>query len=302
MDFYKKIFRSKKLRFRILSMLRFIPDEPMLKLQYRIKCGRPLNLEDPQRYTEKMQWYKLYYRNPLMQQCADKYQVREYVKSKGLGHILNELHAVYESPEQIDLEKLPEKFVLKLSNGSSTNLLCRNKSALDSEVVKQTFRDFLRQSGASAGREWVYQGSRPVIVAEELLEDPDEADGALRDYKILCFNGQPEYIICVAGRYTEHYCHLVYDTKWNKQDVQIGESSAEGECPRPDTLEQMLEIAKTLSADFPAARVDLYSIRGRICFGEITFFPWSGYMHFKPDSFDTILGEKFRLPEKNTYK
>ena len=299
MDFYKKIFRSKKLRFRILSMLRFIPDEPMLKLQYRIKCGRPLNLTDPQRYTEKMQWYKLYYRDPVMQQCADKYQVREYVKSKGLGHILNELYAVYESPDQIDLEKLPEKFVLKLSNGSSTNLLCKDKSVLNPETVKQTFWDFLCQSGASAGREWVYQGSKPVIVAEELLEDPDEADGALRDYKILCFNGEPAYIICVAGRYTENYCHLVYDTQWNKQDIKIGESSANGEYAKPDTLEQMLQIAKILSADIPAARIDLYSIRGRIYFGEITFFPWSGYMKFTPDQFDCILGDHFVLPEKN---
>lgn len=299
MDFYKKIFRSKKLRFRILSMLRFVPDEPMLKLQYRIKCGRPLNLKDPKRYTEKMQWYKLYYRDPVMQQCADKYQVREYVKSKGLGHILNELYAVYESPDQIDLEKLPEKFVLKLSNGSSTNLLCKDKSVLNPETVKQTFWDFLCQSGASAGREWVYQGSKPVIVAEELLEDPDEADGALRDYKILCFNGKPTYIICVAGRYTENYCHLVYDTQWNKQDIKIGESSANGEYAKPDTLEQMLQIAKILSADIPAARIDLYSIRGRIYFGEITFFPWSGYMKFTPDQFDCILGDHFVLPEKN---
>ena len=141
MDFYKKIFRSKKLRFRILSMLRFIPDEPMLKLQYRIKCGRPLNLADPKRYTEKIQWYKLYYRDPVMQQCADKYRVREYVKSKGLGHILNDLYAVYKSPDPIDLEKLPEKFVLKLSNGSGTNRLCKDKSVLNSETVKQMFRD-----------------------------------------------------------------------------------------------------------------------------------------------------------------
>lgn len=299
MDFYKKIFRSKKLRFKILSMLRFIPDEPMLKLQYRIKCGRPLDLIAPQRYTEKLQWFKLYYRNPVMQQCADKYRVREYVESKGLGHILNDLYAVYESPEQINLEKLPEKFVLKLSNGSSTNLLCKNKALLDPDTVKQMFRDFLRQSGASAGREWVYQGSKPVIVAEELLEDPDEADGALRDYKILCFDGKPVYIICVAGRYTENYCHLVYDTRWNKQEVQIGESSARGEYAKPDTLEQMLETAKILSAGLPAVRIDLYSIRGKIYFGEMTFFPWSGYMHFRPDQFDCILGEHFVLPEKN---
>lgn len=281
-------------------MLRFIPDVTMLKLQYRIKCGRKLNLQEPKRYTEKIQWYKLYYRDPVMQQCADKYLVRQYVESKGLGHILNELYAVYQSPDEIHFDGLPDKFVLKLSNGSSTNLLVENKNELDLETVKRQFRDFYAQSGASAGREWVYTTEqKPVIVAEQYLLDPANENGALRDYKILCFNGEPEYIICVDGRYTDHYCHVVYDTQWNKQQVQIGESSFAAEYEKPETFEQMLQIARTLSADFPAARVDLYSIEGKIYFGEITFFPWSGYMTFQPDQFDMDLGDKFILPTPN---
>ena len=268
----------------------------MLKLQYRIKCGRKLHLAEPKRYTEKIQWYKLNYRDPVMQQCADKYQVRAYVESKGLGHILNELYAVWERPEDICLDALPEQFVLKLSNGSSTNLLCEDKSALELEKVQAKFRDFFAQSGASAGREWVYQGGKSVIVAEQLLKDPANANGALRDYKILCFNGKPTYIICVDGRYTEHYCHVVYDANWKKQNVTIGESSSAADYAKPDTLEQMLQIAEKLSADFPAVRVDLYSIEGKIYFGELTYFPWSGYMRFTPDSFDETLGEAFVLP------
>ena len=299
MDFYKKIFKSKKLRFAILSALRFIPDKPMLKIQYRIKNGRKLNLKDPKRYTEKIQWYKLNYRDPVMQQCADKYLVREYVKSKGLSHILNELYAVFNDPDEINFDNLPEKFVLKLSNGSSTNLLVENKADLDIEQVKKTFRQFYSQSGASAGREWVYQtNKKPVIIAEKYLSDPDNENGSLRDYKILCFNGKPEYIICVDGRYTDHYCHVVYDSEWNKQNVVIGESSADTDYARPETLEQMLNIAAILSEDFPAARIDLYSIQGKIYFGEITYFPWSGYMRFTPDEFDYELGSKFILPKK----
>lgn len=299
MNFYKKIIRSKKLRFKMLSMLRFIPDEPMLKLQYRIKCGRKLDLKNPQRYTEKLQWYKLYYRDPVMRQCADKYLVREYVEAKGLGHILNELYAVFETPEDIRLDQLPEQFVLKLSNGSSTNLICENKEELNLPQVQQTFRDFYAQSGASAGREWVYKGGKPIIVAEQVLKDPSQPDGALRDYKILCFGGKPEYIICVDGRYTDHYCHVVYDTQWNKLDVTIGDSSADADYTKPETLPQMLEIAQKLSADFPAVRVDLYSIEGKIYFGELTYFPWSGYMRFAPDAFDKQMGSKFVLPERN---
>lgn len=300
MDFYKKIFRSKKLRFKILSAMRFIPDKPMLKLQFRIKNGRRLNLKNPQRYTEKMQWYKLYYRDPVMQQCADKYLVRQYVESKGLGDILNDLYAVYESPEAITLENLPDTFVLKLSNGSSTNLLVEDKSTLKLEEVQQKFRDFYAESGSSAGREWVYTtDQKPVIVAEQYLRDPSNKGGSLRDYKILCFGGKVAYIICVDGRYTPEYCHVVYDAEWNKQDVVIGESSNAANYEKPETFDRMMEIASILSADFPAARVDLYSIEGRIYFGEITYFPWSGYMHFTPDSFDLELGEKFILPEAN---
>lgn len=297
MDFYKKIFKNKNTRFRILSALRFIPDKPMLRLQYRIKCGRPLNLKDPKRYTEKMQWYKLFYRNPAMQQCADKYQVRKYVEDHGLGYILNELYDVFETPEDIRLDHLPEQFVLKLSNGSGTNLLCRDKSALNLPDVQQKFRDYLVQSGSSAGREWVYKSDNKVIVAEKLLEDPLRPGQDLRDYKILCFNGKPEFIICVDGRYTEHYCHVVYDPQWNKQDVIIGQSSNAANYQKPETLEEMLEIARTLSKDFPAVRIDLYDIGGKVVFGEMTYFPWSGYMHFQPDEFDFVLGEKFVLRE-----
>ena len=295
MDFYKKVFKNKNTRFKILSALRFVPDEPMLRLQYRIKSGRRLNLKDPKRYTEKIQWYKLYYRDPVMQQCADKYQVRKYIESKDLGHILNELYDVFETPEDIRLDHLPDQFVLKLSNGSGTNLLCRDKAELQLPEVQQKFRDFLVQSGSSAGREWVYSGGKKVIVAEKLLEDPNRPGQDLRDYKILCFNGEPEFIICVDGRYTDHYCHVVYDTGWNKQDVVIGQSSNAADYKKPDTLEQMLEIARTLSREFPAVRIDLYDIGGKIVFGEMTYFPWSGYMKFEPDEFDFVLGEKFEL-------
>ena len=300
MDFYKKILKNKNTRFRILSALRFIPDKPMLRLQYRIKCGRALDLQAPKRYTEKVQWYKLFYRDPVMQQCADKYRVRAYVEGKGLGHILNELYDVFETPEDIRLDQLPEQFVLKLSNGSGTNLLCRNKSELNLADVQQKFRDFLVQSGASAGREWVYDGGKKVIVAEKLLEEPDRPGQDLRDYKILCFDGEPEYIICVDGRYTDHYCHVVYDPHWNKQNVVIGESSNAADYQKPDTLEEMLEIARTLSKDFPAVRIDLYDIGGKILFGEMTYFPWSGYMKFEPDDFDYVLGEKFNLPKNGS--
>ena len=203
MNEYKR-FIPKKLRFQILRALRFIPDKQMLQLQYRIKTGRKLNLKSPKRYTEKIQWYKLYYRNDLMPICVDKYRVREFIESKGLANNLVKLYAVYDKPEEINLNNLPDKFILKTSNGSGTNIICRDKRQINEIDIQKTVKSFLQQTSSSAGREWVYKKNTPKIIVEELLEDPETLDGAINDYKFLCFNGKPEYIVLDVERFTEH--------------------------------------------------------------------------------------------------
>lgn len=298
MDGYKKIIKKKNARFGLLYICRVIPSKWMLKLQYRIKLKRKLDLKEPKRFTEKMQWYKLYYRDPGMVQCSDKFTARAYVEGKGLGHILNELYAVYDKPEDIDFDKLPDKFVLKLSNGSGTNYMCRDKSKIDRKEIVRDFKSFRFRVRANAGREWPYMQSKPVIVAERLLEDESHLNNAVNDYKIFCFNGNPEYVICISDRYTEKCNHLVYTTNWEKVNVASEGADLSGNEPKPENLEEMLSIAKILSADFPFARIDLYSLKGKIYFGEITFFPWSGYMEFEPDRFDLELGNHFVIPEE----
>ncbi len=298
MDGYKKLLKSKNLRYRILSLLRFVPDKPMLQLQYRIKLKRKLNLKAPERFTEKLQWYKLYYKNPSMPQCSDKYLVREYVKSKGLEHILNKLYCVFERPEDIRLGQLPDKFVMKLSNGSGTNLLCRDKSQLVERDVIRKFQAFAFQANANPGREWPYVQVKSRIVVEQLLEDNSHLNNAVNDYKIFCFNGKPTYVICISDRYTDRCNHLVYDTNWTKIPVASEGARIDEDAPRPENLEEMLGVAAKLSEEFPFARIDLYSLNNKIYFGEITFYPWSGYMEFEPDEFDYILGEKFVLEQR----
>lgn len=295
MDEYKKLLKNKDLRYRILSLLRFIPDKMMLRMQYRIKFGRKLNLKNPKRFTEKIQWYKLYYKNSLMPQCSDKYMVRKYVESKGLGHILNDLYAVFDRPEDIRLDELPEKFVMKLSNGSGTNLLCRDKRELCRDAVVEEFRKFIFKVKADLGREWPYMKTKSVIIVERLLEDEGHVNNAINDYKIFCYDGKPAFVICISDRYSEQCNHLVYDTQWNKVRVASEGARIEEDAPKPENLKEMLEIASRLSEDFPFARIDLYSVAGKIYFGEVTFYPWSGYMEFEPDEFDFVLGEKFRL-------
>lgn len=294
MNFYKKII-PKKMRFAILRCLRFIPDKPMIKLQYFIKTKRKLNLKNPQRYTEKIQWYKLHYRHEKMPICVDKYRVREFIEEKGLQDILVKLYAVYESPEEICLADLPEKFILKTTNGSGTNLICRDKSELDEVELKKQVSAYFRQSSASAGREWAYQHVVPRIIVEELLEDETSTDKAICDYKFLCFGGKPEYVVYDMDRFTGHKRNI-YDTEWNDLHIASDCPCSDKCCPKPDTLDHMLSIAETLSKDFPAVRVDLYSINGKVYFGELTFFPWSGYVLYNPDQFDFEMGEKFKLP------
>ena len=294
MNGYKKIIKNKKTRYKILKMLKTIPDKSMIKLQYRIKLHRGLNLKNPQRYTEKIQWYKLNYRNPLMQKCVDKYYVREYVKEKGLENILNTLYQVVDCAQDLDFNLLPNKFIIKTTNGSGTNIICRNKSSLDINAVKKELDEYLAQAEASAGREWAYEGSSKKIIVEALLEDLNNVDLGVSDYKFLCFNGKPKYIVYDKDRFTDHKRNF-YDIDWNYIKV-------DSDCPcfgdtvdKPKGLEEMLEIAKKLSEDFPAVRVDLYNIDGKIFFGELTFYPWSGYVQFSPDSFDYELGKDFPL-------
>lgn len=291
---YKKIIRNQEMRFKILHFLRFIPDQLMIKLQYKIKLGRKLNLKSPKRFTEKLQWYKLHYRMPVMTQCADKYGVREYVQSKNLGYILNKLYAVYDSPEEINFNSLPNKFVIKTTNGSGTNYFCKDKYNFPLENVKKSLRFWLDRDIYSSGREWSYKNVIPRIIVEELLEDDDNQFEGINDYKILCFNGKAEYIVLDVDRHVDHKRNI-YDVNWNFIDVNTDYQNFGDTISKPDGLDEMLEIANILAEDFPFVRVDLYWVNGKVYFGELTFYPWTGYVQFKPDEFDFILGEKFNL-------
>ena len=294
MNGYKSIIKSQKLRFSILRFFRFVPDELMLKVQYRIKLKRRLDLKNPIRYTEKIQWYKLNYRNPLMMQCVDKYHVREYVASKGLGDLLNDLYQVVDDPQKIDFDALPEKFVLKTTNGSETNVFCKDKKKLNIDDTRSKLREYLEMADASAGREWAYDGASNLIIAERLLEDDTNADNSISDFKFLCFEGKPEYIVYDCDRFAGHKRNF-YDLNWNNMHIDSDCPQIDREIERPINLDKMIEIATILAQDFPAVRVDLYDIKGKIIFGELTFYPWSGYVQFTPDGWDYRLGEHFKL-------
>lgn len=292
---YKRIIKSQKVRFKILKLLNFIPDNIMLKIQYKIKTGRSLNLKNPKRYTEKIQKYKIYYRNPILIECVDKYNVRKFVKEKGLSNILNELYGVYDSTDKIDFDKLPNEFILKTTNGSETNIICNDKSKLNIEDTKKKLDFFLNRETINAGREWAYNNVKPLIICEKLLKPSNNAD--LMDYKFICFRGKVECIIVDSDRFTDHKRNF-YDINWNKIEVESDCKNIEKEIKKPKELRKMIKIVEILSKDFPHVRVDLYNFDEKIIFGELTFYPWSGYVNFKPDEFDYKLGKNFNLKSK----
>ncbi len=297
MNGYKKIIKNPATRKKILNLLRFVPDPIMLKLQYWIKLRRHLNLKNPERFTEKLQWYKINYRNPVMHQCVDKYLVRDFVKSKGLEKILVPLYGKFNSVDEIDFDKLPEKFVLKTTHGSGgwNVFLCADKSKVDvDELKKKLIVPSHKIKTKTTGREWVYYGLQPGIVAEGLLENKENPEAGVNDYKIFCYNGKPEYLVVDIDRYIGHKRNI-YKADWTLLDASSDCPKANREIPKPENYEEMLEVAAKLSEDFPFVRVDLYNIEGKIYFGELTFYPWSGYVQFSPDEIDYMLGKNFQL-------
>ncbi len=295
---YKKIFKSTASRAFVLGLLRFVPSKTMLKMQYKIKLGRKLNIKNPQRFTEKLQWYKLYYRNDDMHRCVDKYFVREYIKQKGLEDILVKLYGYYPNIEKVDFNALPEQFVIKTTNGGGglNVAIVTNKEKFLKSNDKKNLKAKKFRSG-TGGREWAYYGLQPGIVVEELLVNDKNPAAGIEDYKLFCFNGKVECIVVDADRYIGHKRNF-YDREWNDLQITSDCPALDRKFEKPENLDEMIKIAEKLSEGFPFVRVDLYSVEGKIYFGELTFYPWSGYVQYEPDAFDFTLGEKFILPPK----
>jgi uncharacterized protein YutD len=294
---YKRIIRNKEQRIKLLKLTSFVPDSIMLKAQYKIKMKRKLNLKSPQRWTEQIQWYKINYRDPLMLKCADKYEVRAYIEEKGYKNILNKLYGVYNHPSEIKYDSLPEKFVIKTTNGSGTNIICQDKSVLDTKKVNEDLTDWLKRDSYIIGREWSYKGLQPKIIIEEYLEENEDSFNGISDYKFLCFNGQAKYVVFDVDRHTDHKRNI-YDIEWNYIDVSTDHPNFGDNVDKPSGFEEMLSIANKLAEDFPFVRVDLYWVNNKVYFGELTFYPWTGYVQFTPDDFDFVLGKEMTLKKR----
>ncbi len=266
-----------------------------LEVLFRIKLGYSLNLAHPTTYNEKLQWIKLYDRNPLMPICCDKFTVREYVESKGCGGILNNLIWQGFDPGEIPFDELPERFVVKVTHGSTFNIICENKNELDRADVIAKCRKWLKAQFLPCYGEWFYGIEKPRVIVEEYLEG--DGDDPLFDYKFFCFNGEPKMVYVDTWRKGSHAINA-YDMAFNLfEGVQLGYPNDDAtNIAKPEALPEMIDIARTLSTDFHHVRVDLYCTNGRVYFGELTFTKGAGFGKISPYEFDVRMGEWLKLP------
>lgn len=274
-----------------------ISDEKAVKKYYKKKSGKELNLNNPQTFSEKLNWYKLNDRNPLMAQCADKVAVREYVTEKGHADCLNEVYGVYDRVQDIDYDSLPNQFVIKAAHGSHMNYIVKDKSTFDWKHAKKMMKTWLHQDIYWSGREWVYRNIPKRIIIEKYLEDET---GELRDYKFFCFNGKPQFMQLEVGRYTAFNTRNFYDVEWNL--LPFGKEIPHNPdivVEKPHMFDEMIDLATILCKPFQFVRVDLYQANNKMYFGELTFFPAGGASDFVPSEYDNIVGNMWKLSQQN---
>ncbi len=277
--------------------LRFLPDHTYLEIMYRRYHKTKLHLATPEKFTEKLQWLKLHDRRPLYTKLVDKYEVKQIVSNLIGSKYVVPLLGVWDTPEAINWEKLPEKFVVKTTHygGSSGVIVCKSKTKLDIPQTVAKLQRNLKLNAYLYGREWPYKGVRPRIIVEQLIEIEGVND--IPDYKWYCFNGKPTYCQVIQNR-SEHETIDFFDTNWQHCDF-VGlnpKANNANQIPRqPKCLREQIEIATQLSKGIPFVRIDLYEAKDKVYFGEYTFYPGSGLGSFRPSEFDYVLGKMIDL-------
>ncbi len=285
---------------RHLRKMRFLPPKLYAKIHYEFFSGKKLDLDNPQDFNAKIEWYKVYFRPKILTALVDKYKVRSYVKEKIGEQYLNELYAVYDSPEDIDFSSLPNKFIIKANHTNGHNLIVTNKENLNKRKVIKLFKKWLgKNQYYRRGQEWAYKDVEPKIIIERFLKEDDK--NTLVDYKFYCFNGEPKFIDVHLDREEDHK-QGCFDLEFNLLPFGKSKSykSISSELEKPSNLKEMVDLSKILSKDLPFVRVDFYSVNGQTIFGEMTFYPSDARKKFYPEKYNEVIGDYFKLPKLNS--
>lgn len=277
----------------------WLPDSLYLKIMFRLKMGHRLDLKNPSTFNEKLQWLKLYNRKPEYTRMVDKSEAKIVAENiLGKGYVIPSL-GVWDKFEDIDFSSLPDRFVLKTTNGGGgcVVIICRDKTKLNSVSAAEQLNSSLKANIYRHLKEWPYKNVKPRILAEQFMVDES---GELRDYKFYCFNGEPKVFLVASERFSGHRTYFDYfDMEGNHLPFTQGGTNNPVTPALPSTFEEMKQVAKKLSHGLPHVRIDLYSVDKKVYFGEFTFFDSSGFEKFTPEKWDNIFGEWLILPAKS---
>ena len=277
-------------------------DKVYLSLMYFFVLHKWPNLTNPKGFNEKLQWLKINYHKPIFTMMVDKYMVKKYIIEKIGSEYVIPLLGVWDRPEDIDFDKLPDQFVLKCNHTSGIGLIiCKSKSKLNKEKVVAELRRGIKDDYYSKGREWPYKNVERKIIAEEYKED--ESGFELKDYKLYCFHGEPKFCQVDFGKGNgmtrQDFTRNIFDMDWKCLDIEYNHpNNPQIVIPKPSQFEKMKELARILSKDEPFLRIDFYNTGDQILFSEITFYPVDGFGWFKPQDVDKKLGELINLPQR----
>lgn len=296
-----KYISNQEYRLRVNSKLGLynnMDDKKFIEKMFKATMDYPLNLENPKSFNEKLQWLKLYDRNPLYTKLVDKYKVREYISEKIGEDYLIPLLGVWDDPEEIDFDSLPNKFVLKCNHNSGLGMcICTDKSKIDIKKVKNELKSGLAQNYYLNGREWPYKNVSRKIICEKYMTD--ETGKNLRDYKFYCFDGKPKIVGIYQDRNSDkETTGDFFDMNFEWVDLRFGMPNALNKPQKPQKFQEMIKIAEILSEGMPEVRVDLYISNNKIYFGELTFFDGGGFDKIEPLEWDYKLGSWIKLPKK----
>ena len=280
------------------NFFKWIPDEKYIKTKYKLEMDKKLNLKNPQTFNEKLQWLKLYDRNPEYTKMVDKYEAKKYVSDIiGQEYIIPTL-GVWDKFEDIEFDKLPKQFVLKPTHTSGNVFICKDKEKINYKQLRKMINKWLKRDYYLVHREWPYKNIKPKIIAEQYMVD--DSGMKLKDYKFFCFNGIAQTILVCSNRNESFKNTNFYDINWNLQPfTREKHKNSNEQIKKPKNLDEMITVAEKLSKDIPFVRVDLYEINGKVYFGELTFYPSSGFEGFEPEEWDKKLGAMLELPTKN---
>lgn len=276
-----------------------MPDEVFLKWRFRENAGYKLDLTNPKTFNEKIQWLKLYDRNPLYTVLVDKYQVREFIANVWGEQHLIPLLGVWDDPDEIVFDDLPEKFVLKCNHDSGGVHICTDKKNCNRKEIVEALKKQLKTDYYLVGREWAYHDVPRKVIAEKYMVD--DSGYELKDYKVFTFSGRAEYIEVDYDRFVNHHRNF-YDRKWNYVPfTTLYPTDPDREIDRPDNLDEMISAAELLAnaAGNPSfIRIDFYLIHNQLFFGEFTLHHGGGMERFYPPEYDRLLGDMIVLPQK----